>query len=389
MSEAGENAEGDADRPSVNQQSVDRPSRARPVLRPVSRGMLYSLLANPVYIGKVRHKGDIHEGEHEAIIDPDLFEAVQKQLETGAPVARGSSCHRDIHLLTGLLFDDSGDRLAPTHARNHGRRYRYYISSRLKGGGSTHRDGWRLPATEIEAVVLEQLKNLLVDSVMLSGWMQEAGQTVRIDAGLEKAREAGRILTATASASPAIRTIVHMMVQRVDLARDRIRITFDRNTITHWLADAARVDEDADGMASPLATTESAGTSPDADPASLYVIDLPLTMRQRGVGRRLVIEGQAASRRCPDRPLITMIARAHAWLEALTDGRGLGRQDVAERFGVHPAEVSRLLPLAFLSPRIAEAILTGRQPADLSVRHLVRGVDLPVSWAEQSKLLWM
>ncbi len=136
MSEAGKNAEGEADRPSGN--------------RPISRGMLYSLLANPVYIGKVSHKGDIHEGEHEAIVDPDLFNAVQKQLETGAPVARGSSCHRDIHLLTGFLFDDSGDRLAPSHARNHGRRYRYYISNRLKEGGSTHTDGWRIPATEIE-----------------------------------------------------------------------------------------------------------------------------------------------------------------------------------------------------------------------------------------------
>jgi DNA invertase Pin-like site-specific DNA recombinase len=80
MSDAGKNTEGEADRPSGN--------------RPISRGMLYSLLANPVYIGKVSHKGDIHEGEHEAIVDPDLFNAVQKQLETGAPVARGSSCHR-------------------------------------------------------------------------------------------------------------------------------------------------------------------------------------------------------------------------------------------------------------------------------------------------------
>ncbi len=180
-----------------------------------------------------------------------------------------------------------------------------------------------------------------------------------------------------------------MMVQRVDLAKDRIRITFGRNTITHWLADTARAGEDADWMASSLATTESPGTSPDADPASLHVIDLPFTMRQRGVGRRLVIEAPAASRRSPDRPLITMIVCAHAWLEALTAGQGLGRRDIAERFGVHPAEVSRLLPLAFLSPRIVEAILIGRQPADLSVRHLVRGVDLPISWAEQGRLLGM
>ncbi len=103
MSEVGKNAEGDAAQPSADQSSSNSP-----ISRPVSRGMLYSLLANPVYIGKVRHKGDIHEGEHEAIIDRDLFEAVQRQLETGAPVAMGSSCYRDIHLLTGILFDCVG-----------------------------------------------------------------------------------------------------------------------------------------------------------------------------------------------------------------------------------------------------------------------------------------
>lgn len=80
-----------------------------------------------------------------------------------------------------------------------------------------------------------------------------------------------------------------------------------------------------------------------------------------------------------------MVARAHAYLEALTGGQGVGRKDVAKRFGVHPEDVSRLLPPAFLSPRIVEAILTGQQPADLAVRHLVRNVELPVVWAERSK----
>jgi hypothetical protein len=82
-----------------------------------------------------------------------------------------------------------------------------------------------------------------------------------------------------------------------------------------------------------------------------------------------------------------MIAKAHAYLNMLTDGRGFGRKDVAQRFGVHPEDISRLLPLAFLSPRITEAILTGQQPASLSVRHLARHIDLPINWADQAKML--
>ena len=97
--------------------------------------------------------------------------------------------------------------------------------------------------------------------------------------------------------------------------------------------------------------------------------------------------GQSASLRRPDRYLIDMVARAHAYLETLTDGQGLGRKDVAKRFGIHPEDVSRVLPLAFLSPRIIEAILIGQQPADLTARHLARNIELPIGWADQSKLL--
>ena len=69
--------------------------------------MLYKLLANPLYIGKLRHKDNVYDGEHEAIIDADLFERVQKQLAMGAAVPKGSSPHPDAQLLTGLLFDDT------------------------------------------------------------------------------------------------------------------------------------------------------------------------------------------------------------------------------------------------------------------------------------------
>jgi site-specific DNA recombinase len=70
-----------------------------------------------------------------------------------------------------------------------------------------------------------------------------------------------------------------------------------------------------------------------------------------------------------------------------TNGRGLDRKQVAARFNVHPEDVSRLLPLAFLSPKIVDAILQGRQPVDLSVRHLARAINLPIAWADQAELL--
>lgn len=78
---------------------------------------------------------------------------------------------------------------------------------------------------------------------------------------------------------------------------------------------------------------------------------------------------------------------AHAYLKVLTNGQGLGRKDVAARFGVHPEDVSRMVRLAFLSPHIVASILSGQQPADLSVRYLARNIELPIAWADQSRLL--
>lgn len=339
--------------------------RRRPA-RAVGKGKLYYMLSNPIYIGLVRHGGNVYPGEHDPIIENNIFEAVQAKLVEQAPRERGTPVQRDIHLLNGLLFDDTGDRLSPIHAGKAGKRYRYYISSRLKTGNSGKTDGWRLPASEIEAIILQQIQKLLADQPMLSGWLQEAGYAISIEMGLARAGEASRLLETTAS-STEMHAIVRIAIRRIDLASKYIRIAFYRGSIANWLADIE--------------------SHPAASDVDLHIVDLPLSIRRRGVERRLVIQGQGASLRRPDQPLIDMVARAHAYIEALTDGQALGRKDVAKRFGVHPEDVSRVLPLAFLSPRIVEAILTGRQPADLSVRHLARNIELPIRWEDQGKLL--
>jgi site-specific DNA recombinase len=81
--------------------------------------------------------------------------------------------------------------------------------------------------------------------------------------------------------------------------------------------------------------------------------------------------------------LVDVIAKAHLFLDNLTDGAGRTVAEVADLFGVHNADVSRILPLAFLAPKIVEKILNGTQPADLTIRKLARVSDLPLRWSEQ------
>ena len=78
---------------------------------PQSRGKIYYLLSNPVYIGKIRHKEDLHDGEHEAIIETETFDTVQALLAKQAASPRGSAVRHDNHLLTGRVCDEHGNRL--------------------------------------------------------------------------------------------------------------------------------------------------------------------------------------------------------------------------------------------------------------------------------------
>lgn len=119
----------------------------------------------------------------------------------------------------------------------------------------------------------------------------------------------------------------------------------------------------------------------------LFLIDRPIAIRRRGVEARIVIPG--ASGRDPDSLLVDLIARAHLYLDRLTDGSGSSIAELATELSVHRADISRILPLAFLSPGITDRILTGCQPADLTVRTLARGLDIPPAWNDQAGVLGM
>ena len=107
-----------------------------------------------------------------------------------------------------------------------------------------------------------------------------------------------------------------------------------------------------------------------------------MSLKRRGNQARIVVESQLKPCRSPDPALVDLIARAHLYLASLADTPIDGIAGVATRHHVHRADVSRILPLAFLSTAITEAILTGTQPAELSARHLSR-LDLPLLWVDQ------
>ncbi len=151
------------------------------------------------------------------------------------------------------------------------------------------------------------------------------------------------------------------MVQRVDLGQDGMRLTLL------------------------LVSMIGKGEGPDTVLCPTITRDIPVQIRRRGVEMKLVITNGDIARTDP--ALIKAIARARTWFDELQSGQAKSAQDIATRYNTSSRYVGHLLPLAFLAPDIIEAIVAGRQPADLTVEALVKHIDLPADWSEQRRLL--
>jgi site-specific DNA recombinase len=90
------------------------------------RGALYHLLQNRIYRGEVVHKGSVYPGEHKAIVDEELWSAVQARLADNRTARRKSRVETGA-LLAGLIYDDRGNIMSPSYSVRRGNRYRYYI----------------------------------------------------------------------------------------------------------------------------------------------------------------------------------------------------------------------------------------------------------------------
>ncbi len=324
--------------------------------RPFSRGALYALLSNSIYIGEISHKGTHHAGLHEPILDPSSWEAVQHRLRDQAWERNGRPGKVASSPLLGRIFDEDGGRLTPSHAAKNGRRYRYYVSRKLVIGTVKQAPGgWRLPASQIEKLVVEEAINALADRKAIAAALAKANvPSDRIPSAFAAADRFSQRLRSETDCNGA----VVQLVDRVELGTNTLRITIALGE----LLDNADVD---------IALSRK----------------VPLAIKRRGVEMRLVIEGSAAPAEKVDPVLFKEVARAHRCFEALLTGRAASVEEVAVLEEIDPRYVSNLLPLAFLSPEIIETIVKGTQPADLTAKKLIRRVDLPLEWQAQKQVL--
>ena len=138
---------------------------------PIDKGFLYKLLGNRIYIGEAVHKGTAYPGEHQPIISRDLWDKVHSIL-AAKPRTRASNTRAQTPaLLKGLIFGPGGRAMSPSHTRKSARLYRYYVDQSVLKGGSDACAIRRVPAAEIEAAVVDQLRGMLrTPEIIVATW---------------------------------------------------------------------------------------------------------------------------------------------------------------------------------------------------------------------------
>jgi DNA invertase Pin-like site-specific DNA recombinase len=331
-----------------------------------SRGHLYTLLSNPIYTGQIAHKGELHPGQHSALIDDEVWSAVRDQLAANTSNHRGRAKAAEPSLLAGLLVDARGERLTPSHAVKKGRRYRYYVSAALITNAGTDRaQGWRLAAKEIEQAVIRILADTLTSPATLVERFGAAGMPID---QIRKLLNRAACMAAALSGSPRERTkLVRELVDEVIVDETKIMIKLRRDLLSG-----------GDVPSCPSAAASNSAVELRA--AAAFV--------RRGAETKLVLPGltqQTHNSRC-DPALIKAISRGRAWFEELAAGDSRSLQELAKRDGISRRYIRRLVGLAFLSPQLVEAILQGQQSVELTATRLTE-LDLPLDWTEQHQLL--
>ena len=303
---------------------------------PFGRGSLFYLLRNRFYIGEVTYKTEILPGEQPAIMDRALFDAVQQKLSEQWSHRNHAKTKSD-HLLTGLLFDDAGHRMVPTHATKDGIRYRYYVSlPHLKGESKTASVGSvsRVSAAEIEGIVVKSLNEHLI-------------------ARKEK--------PASSIAQPVDHKTMLDHITRIDVHEDRITVQLRSDD-----ADETSDSSDDHSLSIPW-------QKPPSKRARQILLPHGLTRRE--------VRPERTERRAR---LVNAIARGRRWLDEIVSGSITDIEQIAARERCSVRQVNMTISLAFLAPDLVRAAVEGRLPRGIGVERLR---DAPAEWSRQFEAL--
>jgi site-specific DNA recombinase len=240
-----------------------------------SRGALYELLKNRLYLGEITYRGEVYPGQHEPIVERSLWEHVQRHLARGRKARREGTRARVPSLLLGLLYNDSGARYTPTHSSKRAKCYRYYVLQAASPQQPISGPVGRISALDLEALVLKRLLAWLSEPLPLLDALSHPGDdTLHAQTLLAAARaRCGAWPTLTGE---QVREFVRAVVLKVMIGPGNIAIALSKSAMRAWLL------EEADNWS----------YEPEDD---LIELSIQASLQRRGRAVRLVISRDAQS----------------------------------------------------------------------------------------------
>lgn len=330
--------------------------------KPFSHININYILSNPVYKGKVVHKGQIYDGLHEAIISETQWEHIQKIKQRNRENRFNPVKIKRLHLLQGLL--ECGcchHAMIPTHTTKKNKRYEYYISVRAVKEGYHHCQLTSIPAGMLEQYILKQIQGIIqspkiIDEVVrqIQPEMPQMGITEVMT--LLKDPE----LFLNHLPTPVLREILEMIVARIIIYPEYVIIR-----LLPFGYECLKYRIPADMTLSVL------------EKGLMELKGKICFTRKRGQLKILSSEERKAN---IDPTLIQSLMKAYHWQEKINNG--LSPMKLSQQEHLDRSYMARIMGLTRLAPDIIEAILAGRQPLDLKISDLVKS-PVPVSWREQ------
>ena len=323
------------------------------------KGQLYHILQNKIYTGKVVHKGNVYEGEHIGIIDEDIFNSVQKLLLENSTENKNKKSSNS--LLAGRIFDDNGNRMSPSHSKTRDKKYRYYVSQAItkfnkeKAGTVS-----KLPAEEIEKFVIEEINAYFENITKIQQYISDLPIEMQ-----------NNILAKLKTKSIFYDNSMQNIISKVTISKDFIEIILSSNKIKEFLHKIANLD---------IIPTEN------SDNYIEIKKNIKISTGNTKGCKVLIIRKGEKSENKINETLVKVIVRSFYWHKLLISGKAQNTKDIQKLEKLKDnSYIKQVLNLRFLSPKIIDAILTGKQKEDLTITKLFSIKTL--NWHEQEQIL--
>lgn len=324
-----------------------------------SRGNLYHMLSNRIYLGDIVHKGEAFPGEHEAIVPQELWDQVQAKAAERANGGARRRRARNPSLLIGLIEDGLGRRMTPTHTARASRAYRYYVT---RPDQIAEQPAWRVSAHDVENLVCSQLHAFMTNQRRLMTMLDPNAVTaVTTDKAIGIAEETGATLLNGSAHNKEV--LIRRLVSAVRMEEQRILIELKTADLLSLLA---------------LPSIE-------IDPITIATEAVRV---RRGHQIRLIIPGAQpiiTPERKRDTKLVALIGEALTARELVMASPDKSMLRIAADAGRCRTRLQKLVGISCLAPDIVTSIVEGSQPPTLTAKNLL-ATNLPLDWKEQRKL---